>query len=255
MSGQSPRSGGGTTWALVPFKGRSRGKQRLAPVLDGDQRGVLAAAMLTDVLAALSTSGVFDRVLVVRGEDDPHPDGLERVTWLVQPGPAPAVAPVGGLNRALGWAQGLTANEEVRRLVIVLADVPLIQADDVAALLDAAPPGPGPFAVLAPDGASTGTNALVLSPPDVLEPRFGADSFRGHLARLGERRVPYAIVRRSNLALDLDTPEDLERFLEVAPPNHTRAVLESFGMSKGAPGLPLNGGALDVALAPPSPGG
>jgi len=232
MSGPSMPAGHGATWALVPFKGRSGGKQRLAPVLDGHQRGVLAAAMLTDVLVALSASGAFERILVVRGEGEPQPDGFERVTWLVQPAPAPSTAPVGGLNRALGWAQGLAAQEMVRRLVIVLADVPLIQVDDLVALLDAAPAGVGPFAVLAPDGASTGTNALLLSPPDVLEPRFGADSFRAHVARLGERRVPYAIVRRSNLALDLDTPDDLERFLDVAPPNCTRAALESFGMSE-----------------------
>ena len=253
MSDQSPGARGGTTWALVPFKGRTRGKQRLAPVLDGHERAVLAAAMLADVLAALSASRVFDRILVVGGEDGPHPDGFEWVSWLVQPEPAPSKAPVGGLNRALGWAQGL-ADETVRRLLIVLADVPLIQVDDVAALLDAAPPGSDRFAVLAPDGASTGTNALLLAPPDVLEPRFGADSFRAHVARLGERGVPYAIVRRSNLELDLDTPEDLERFLQMAPPNRTRTALESFGMSERVSRRPLPGGALDVAVAPPTSG-
>ncbi|MDP8921974.1 MAG: hypothetical protein M3O34_03760, partial [Chloroflexota bacterium] len=77
--------------------------------------------------------------------------------------------------------------------------------------------------VIAPDRAGLGTNALVLAPPAGLSPRFGVDSFRAHLTAAVERRLPYQIVERPGLALDLDTPDDIARLL--ASPSSGRTVV------------------------------
>ena len=59
-----------------------------------------------------------------------------------------------------------------------------------------------------PDRHGRGTNALLLSPPDVIDFCFGGDSKAAHLAaaRAAGARVE---VLDGPLTLDIDTPEDL----------------------------------------------
>ena len=61
---------------------------------------------------------------------------------------------------------------------------------------------------IAPDRHRTGTNGLLLFPPEEHDFAFGPGSFQQHL-RLARNRGRYiAIVDRPGLAYDLDTPED-----------------------------------------------
>ena len=86
--------------------------------------------------------------------------------------------------------------------------------------------------VIAPDGASVGTNALLLEPPTALAPLFGADSFHAHVAWAAELGLRYAIVRRPGLLLDVDTPEDVGRFLALEPVGRAAAMLRSFDLDR-----------------------
>ena len=63
--------------------------------------------------------------------------------------------------------------------------------------------------VVVPDRHGTGTNALVLSPPDAIEPSFGPDSLARHVAAAEAAGVPSGSRRCPALALDVDTPDDL----------------------------------------------
>jgi len=68
---------------------------------------------------------------------------------------------------------------------------------------------------IGPDRAGTGTNALALRPPGVINFRFGTGSFAAHAAEVERAGVPCVAVNRAGLAFDLDTPEDLARWLEL----------------------------------------
>jgi 2-phospho-L-lactate guanylyltransferase len=63
--------------------------------------------------------------------------------------------------------------------------------------------------VIVPDRHGTGTNALVLSPPDAIEPAFGPGSFARHVAAAEAAGVPHRVEEVPGLALDVDTPDDL----------------------------------------------
>jgi 2-phospho-L-lactate guanylyltransferase len=65
--------------------------------------------------------------------------------------------------------------------------------------------------VVAPDERDQGTNALLLSPPDIVPFAFGAGSFAAHVAAARRCCVAPAIVRRPGLAFDVDTAEDHAR--------------------------------------------
>jgi 2-phospho-L-lactate guanylyltransferase len=64
--------------------------------------------------------------------------------------------------------------------------------------------------VIAPDRHQKGTNALLLSPANIIEYDFGPDSFKRHCERAQKSGARLEIVELPTLGLDLDLPEDLE---------------------------------------------
>jgi 2-phospho-L-lactate guanylyltransferase len=90
---------------------------------------------------------------------------------------------------------------------VLPADLPLLDAEDVLAVLQEA--GEGSSAVISPDGALSGTNALLIQPPDVLPFAFGADSFEAHLGAARRRGLAVRVCERPHVAFDLDTAGDL----------------------------------------------
>ena len=63
--------------------------------------------------------------------------------------------------------------------------------------------------VIVPDRHGAGTNALLLSPPDVIEPSFGPGSFARHAARAHAAGTVVRVAEIRSLGLDVDTPDDL----------------------------------------------
>ena len=57
----------------------------------------------------------------------------------------------------------------------------------------------------------SGTNALLLSPPAVIEPAFGPASLEAHVRAARSADASVQLVIDPQLGFDLDTPEDLER--------------------------------------------
>jgi 2-phospho-L-lactate guanylyltransferase len=230
------------TWAVVPFRGPG-GKRRLAPILDEPGRRVLAEAMLADVLAALVACAAVDRIVVISPPPLAPPRaaadvaGDDRIEWLAEPSGAGLATPSEGLNGALAHVQRLAAGADVGRLLIVPADLPLLSAEDVQALLGAvAPPAPGAqgsdSVAIAPDETESGTNALLLSPPDAIAPRFGPDSFRAHLAAAEAHGAAPTVVHRPGLALDVDTPDGLARLLAAVPRGRTGQALRALDLER-----------------------
>jgi coenzyme F420-0:L-glutamate ligase/coenzyme F420-1:gamma-L-glutamate ligase len=114
-----------------------------------------------------------------------------------------------GMNPALEEAREKAVADGAASLLILPADLPLLRAPDVEALVGDESEGK-PVAV-APDAARRGTNALLLSPPDALPFLFGPESFGAHLGAARRRGVEARVVERPNLGFDLDTADDLRR--------------------------------------------
>jgi 2-phospho-L-lactate guanylyltransferase len=84
--------------------------------------------------------------------------------------------------------------------------------------------------VIVPDRHGSGTNALLLAPPDVIEPAFGPDSARRHRERAAAAGAHCQLAHPRSLLLDVDTASDLDA-LRAALATHaeraerTRALL------------------------------
>jgi 2-phospho-L-lactate/phosphoenolpyruvate guanylyltransferase len=173
-------------------------KQRLADSLGEGSRKALAQAMFSDVLSTLRRVPELDEIAVVTADRATQAAaGGERVTVLHDS------AQAGQSEAALiGIRHALVAGYD--RVLLVPADTPLLQPGEVAGLI-----GGRRRLVIVPDRHGTGTNALVLSPPDAIEPAFGPGSFARHMAAAEAADVPHRAEEVPGLALDVDTPGDL----------------------------------------------
>jgi 2-phospho-L-lactate guanylyltransferase len=208
---------------LIPVKPLALALGRLAGVLEAPARRALQAAMLEDVLAACREAAGLGPVLVVTA--DPAAAALARA------GGARVVAdhaPPRGMNAAV--VRGLAAAEAAGAgaALVLTADLPLATAEDLAALLRAAPPGAG--ATIAPSRDGTGTNAMLVRPLWALRPQLGPGSLARHSAAAAAAGLALVRVERPRLALDLDTPADLAAFCAAAPRGAAGALCERLGL-------------------------
>jgi 2-phospho-L-lactate guanylyltransferase len=195
-------------------KSLAAAKSRLLPHLGAEAARRLSAVMLTDVLEALLAVSTLSRVAVVTPDEEVAEAARRAGAETLQ-------LDVPGLNPCLeAGARKLAGAGDT--LLVVLGDVAGARAEDLATLLDATPPR---GAALAPS-SDGGTAALVRRPWDVFPPDFGPESTRRHRERAERAGVPCIVTPLPSLALDLDEPPDLERFLETeGGGRHTRALL------------------------------
>src|SRR5262249_11725770 len=163
------------TWLVIPGKGLEEGKSRLAPVLPTVVRQRLVKAMLADVLAAASAAaGVAGRLLVTPDRRIAAQGEREGAAVLLEPRAR-------GLNRAAGRGIARARALGAAGVVVVPGDVPLTEAHDIEQVVRAIAGGQRRVAIV-PSADGLGTNALAETPPGVLAPSFGPDSFQRHRA-------------------------------------------------------------------------
>jgi 2-phospho-L-lactate guanylyltransferase len=193
-------------------------KQRLAAGVDPERRRELAAAMLADVLEAIGGARTIERLIVVTG--DPIAQELAAETSAeVVPDPEDAghvEAARAGIARA--------EVEGAERVVLLAGDCPLLDPRELDRLLTGVP---GSYVGIVPDRHGTGTNALLLSPPDAIVPAFGEGSRERHVEAARAAGIPFGIEELPSIELDLDTPADviaLTRELEKEPKRARRTA-------------------------------
>ena len=221
------------TVAILPVKSFGRAKQRLGQAFP--DRPALAAAMVADVLEALAAVPSLDGVIVVTAEPIAAGIAAERGVQVVhdpaESGQSDAAArgvaaALSGAGEAVDEAGDVPGRRVVvgapaERVLLVPGDCPALDPDEVEALLARTAP-----VVIVPDRHGTGTNALLLAPPDVMAPAFGEGSFERHsgLARAAGTEPEVADVK--TLGLDVDTPDDFAA-LKRALASHGRGAVRT----------------------------
>ena len=78
-----------------------------------------------------------------------------------------------------------------------------------------------------------------MAPPDVIPLRFGYDSFTFHLSQVTAQGLPMRFYENEHIALDIDEPKDLERFLAYeATPGESARVARALLAEHAALGVP-----------------
>lgn len=221
------------TTAILPVKRFPLAKQRLGESVADSLRADLARAMVGDVLSILRDCAAIDATIVVTCEPlvaaAASYTGATVVEDSLEQGQSAAAS--------LGVARALQDGFE--RALCVPGDCPTLDPDELAELLA----GETREVVIVPDRHGSGTNGLLLAPPDALSPSFGPDSRARHEQLARDAGVSWRISQPASLLLDIDTGEDLAVLRErlagerVRAPR-TRAVLARAGASGDATGPP-----------------
>jgi 2-phospho-L-lactate guanylyltransferase len=195
--------------AVIPIRSAGGGKLRLGERLDPEEREGLIIGMLVHELRVLDEWGGCEAIHVVSRDRLLADRVADMGGWLV-------VEAAEGLNEGLRSGVRAAIARGATAVLILPADVPLLDGGTLDRLRDAADAalaaGSGaPVAVVAPADARGGTNALLLSPPDLIEPQFGPDSLERHLRAAATADASVQVIIEPALGFDLDTPEDLAR--------------------------------------------
>jgi 2-phospho-L-lactate guanylyltransferase len=199
-------------------------KTRLNEAVVQPARRELAAAMVEDVLTALGQVARLSWIVVVTAEEEVTAParrlGVEVVADLDESGQSAAV--LVGIERAIALG--------AERVLCVPGDCPALDPAEVATLLRPRPRPPAGEVIVVPDRHGTGTNALLLTPPGVMAPSFGADSCQRHLRLAAAVGAAASLEHPPSLLLDVDTGADLQALrdrlaLDDNRAARTRAVL------------------------------
>jgi 2-phospho-L-lactate guanylyltransferase len=225
------------TAAILPVKRFPLAKQRLGESVADALRSDLAKAMVGDVLSVLRECQAIDATIVVTCESSValaarYIDAIV-VEDAAEEGQSAAAE--------LGIAKAL--KEGFERVLCVPGDCPTLDPAELGSLLIGQE---STGVVIVPDRHGSGTNGLLLTPPDAIGPSFGPDSRARHERLANEQSVGCRVERPVSLLLDIDTGEDLEVLRErlagdQARAPRTRAVLaravpDGVGAGHEAPG-------------------
>jgi 2-phospho-L-lactate guanylyltransferase len=188
-------------WAVVPLKSPERAKTRLADTLNPTQRRHLLFALGKLVIDALHATRGIEAVAVVTAS-------AEVASFASALGARPILQPDEG-GTASAFAAALRELEPLNldSVLMIAGDLPLVSSTALKRLITARDTA---TAIVVPDRHRIGTNALLCTPPHVLPPCFGADSFRRHLAAAEQAGIRARALEIDELALDLDCAADLD---------------------------------------------
>jgi 2-phospho-L-lactate guanylyltransferase len=195
-----------TLWVILPVRGVNQGKSRLARVLDRGARVRLNRWLLRSTLNVIGQwQGDLSRCVVVSVcEQSLHLAGAAGSRVLAEHRPSR------GLSAAVGDAARYAFRHGAKSILVIPSDLPRLSvaALDRIAMLAA----DGVRCVIARDRSGTGTNALWLR-----NRRFtfcyGIDSYAHHLAQASRRGWEFSVCDHPDLALDVDTPDDLDAWI------------------------------------------
>jgi 2-phospho-L-lactate/phosphoenolpyruvate guanylyltransferase len=216
-------------FALVPVKALTWGKSRLSSLLPEAARHAVSQAMLTDVLTSLQQASLVDRIVVVSSDASLLALTRQLGAWVLEE-EYPR-----GINGAVQVGSEFCSRQGATALLVLLADLPLVTAQDIDFLFQQL--SGSSEALLVPCKEGEGTNALLRVPPLITASCFGGGpSLERHLLAARRAGIACRVIEVPHIAFDLDSLADLEKFAAQKSETRTYQVLQEFGMlSEAAP--------------------
>ena len=193
--------------AIIPVGTLAGAKTRLGESLDAEEREALVEGLLARTVVAALAVERLDDVLVA----SPDREVLRRAAEL---GARTLRQRTRGLNAGLAEARIDVVAGGAEAILVLPIDLPFVTPEAIAAVLE--PLARSPAVVVVTDRHGTGTNALALRPPDVIDFAFGPGSRRRHRTAAEVAGATYTEVD-GPLTVDVDTPDDLVLAESISP--------------------------------------
>ena len=210
---------------IVPVKPLGVALGRLARVLDAGLRRELQMGMLADVLSTCGATRGLAEVLVVTA--DPEAAGLAGAHG------AREIAdhiPPQGMNPAVIRGLSVAMDVGADAALVLTADLPVATPADLERVIASVHPTEG--VTLVPSREGTGTNALLVRPPNIFVPELGIGSRARHRTQAAGRGIELHELECPGIALDVDTPADLAMFVAGACPGIAQEICTRRGVAE-----------------------
>ncbi|MBE0512793.1 2-phospho-L-lactate guanylyltransferase [Candidatus Bathyarchaeota archaeon] len=194
-----------TVFVIIPVKRLDNAKSRLSSLLTDDERKCFCLKMLEDVLGTVkSTERPHETVVVSK---DPIVSKIAKnfdAAYLEER--------KAGLNKTVSEAVDWCVERGAASVLVLPADVPLVAPTDLNRIFTF---GEKVSMVICPSRNGKGTNALLLTPPNVSPTFYGPHSFQRHIKEAKKLKISFHRYRSSRIALDIDTVKDLTYFISL----------------------------------------
>jgi len=185
-----------TVFVIIPVKRLDNAKSRLSSILTDDERKQFCLKMLEDVLGTVkSTKHPHETVVVSK---DPLVSKIKERK--------------AGLNKTVSEAVDWCVERGAASVLVLPADVPLVAPTDLNRIFTF---GEKASMVISSSRNGKGTNALLLTPPNVSPTFYGPHSFQRHIKEAKKLKISFHRYRSSRIALDIDTVKDLTYFISL----------------------------------------
>ena len=211
-----------TVFVIIPVKRLENAKSRLSSLLTDDERKQFCIKMLEDVLRTVKSTKRAHETAVV--SKDPMASEIAKnfgVAYLKERKT--------GLNKTVFEAVNWCVERGAMSVLVLPADIPLVVPTDLNRMFTL---GEKASMVISPSRNGKGTNALLLTPPDVSPTFYGPRSFQRHIKEASKLKISFRRYRSPRIALDIDTVEDLTYFISLkAKETSAYKVLEKIGVT------------------------
>lgn len=198
-----------TLWAVLPVKRLEKGKSRLRPCLGSEELFMLNWTQFLSTFEKLVNCPEIDKVLVVSAD--------EKILNHVRENGQIALPEheKSSLNLAVSQALSFIKDSDGGQVLILPADLPWMTGKDLSGFIQLKKDSN--FIAIVPDQKQTGTNAVLISNPGLLKPKFGENSFQKHTKQAQNIGTKLIVWLNKNIQRDLDTPQDFEFYIKIKP--------------------------------------
>ena len=187
------------TSVIIPVKTFQKSKTRLE---FSEQKTIeLCRLLLEEVIRTVSESKLIEKIIVVTDE--------EQVSDIIKKYDCKKIQDVNetSVNNAVGLTEEYLLKNNFKRSIVLPLDVPFFYSEDLEKLLNFSSEK---SVLIVPSRHFDGTNALIRSPINCMEPRYdeGSYSYQIDSAKNNDIKISIGLIYR--LMLDIDSKEDIE---------------------------------------------
>ena len=192
-------------WVVIPIKPLATAKSRLSSVLSIEARRKLVIKLFQNTIIRLNNWDQIGGILVISADS-------AYKNFIVDPGITFLNEnQASGLNTSIRLAANYLIAQSVESMLVIHADMPYLNQKDLNRLLRIAE---FPGLTIAPDHHGTGTNIMLVSPPDLIPFSYGENSYQKHIKSAQEIGARVNSLFSEALAFDIDLPVDLMRLTQ-----------------------------------------
>jgi 2-phospho-L-lactate/phosphoenolpyruvate guanylyltransferase len=203
-----------SVWVIIPVKPLKLAKSRLAAVITPEQRQEFAQSLLRHTLEVVQSVPQVAGTLVISRDTKVLSIARDCKAYTVMESGAPE------LNAALMRATQVVAGWHTEAVLILPSDLPLLASEDVSGIIELGKNYNS--IVIATDQHDDGTNAMMIRPPGMFPYAYGPGSYQRHIELAKQAGASVEFYHSERLLLDVDLPEDLEKFIHMSPTSGTK---------------------------------